>query len=199
MHRLRSRKVRVLHSFEEKPESGQTAILQYPHPKLAAKAEPVADFNDAIKTLVNDMAETMYAAPGVGLAANQVGILKRIVVIDITDDNSDLLVFINPEIIETKGDLVDHEEGCLSLKGLYEHVKRPGQVRVHAQNIEGEPFELECTGLLAVCIQHEVDHLNGIVFIDHLSQLKKQRACTKLRKLRREDREREKDKEKEHV
>ena len=99
-------------------------ILQYPHPKLAAKAEPVADFNDAIKTLVNDMAETMYAAPGVGLAANQVGILKRIVVIDITDDNSDLLVFINPEIIETKGDLVDHEEGCLSLKGLYEHVKR---------------------------------------------------------------------------
>lgn len=174
-------------------------ILQYPHPKLAAKAEPVADFNDAIKTLVNDMAETMYAAPGVGLAANQVGILKRIVVIDITDDNSDLLVFINPEIIETKGDLVDHEEGCLSLKGLYEHVKRPGQVRVHTQNIEGEPFELECTGLLAVCIQHEVDHLNGIVFIDHLSQLKKQRACTKLRKLRREDREREKDKEKEHV
>lgn len=174
-------------------------ILQYPHPKLAAKAEPVADFNDAIKTLVNDMAETMYAAPGVGLAANQVGILKRIVVIDITDDNSDLLVFINPEIIETKGDLVDHEEGCLSLKGLYEHVKRPGQVRVHAQNIEGEPFELECTGLLAVCIQHEVDHLNGIVFIDHLSQLKKQRASTKLRKLRREDREREKDKEKEHV
>lgn len=174
-------------------------ILQYPHPKLAAKAEPVADFNDAIKTLVNDMAETMYAAPGVGLAANQVGILKRIVVIDITDDNSDLLVFINPEIIETKGDLVDHEEGCLSLKGLYEHVKRPGQVRVHAQNIKGETFELECTGLLAVCIQHEVDHLNGIVFIDHLSQLKKQRACTKLRKLRREDREREKDKEKEHV
>ena len=109
-------------------------ILQYPHPKLAAKAEPVADFNDAIKTLVNDMAETMYAAPGVGLAANQVGILKRIVVIDITDDNSDLLVFINPEIIETKGDLVDHEEGCLSLKGLYEHVKRPGQVRVHAHS-----------------------------------------------------------------
>lgn len=172
-------------------------ILQYPHPRLAAKAEPIENVNDAIRTLASDMAETMYAAPGVGLAANQVGILKRIVVIDITDDHSGLLTLINPELIESSGELVDHEEGCLSLKGLYEHVKRPEQVRVRALNLEGEPFEITCTGLLAVCVQHEMDHLDGIVFIDHLSQLKKSRACTKLRKLRREDREREREKQEE--
>lgn len=169
-------------------------ILQYPNEKLAAKAEPITVFNDAIRTLAADMAETMYAAPGVGLAANQVGILKRIVVIDVTDDQSNLITLINPELIEAKGEIVDHEEGCLSLKGLYEHVKRPNEVRVRAQNLDGEWFELECQGLLAICVQHEMDHLDGVVFIDHLSQLKKQRACTKLRKLRREEREKEREK-----
>jgi len=134
------------------------------------------------------------AAPGVVLAANQVGILKRIIVIDVTDDKTGLRVLCNPEIIEASEELQDHEEGCLSLKGLYEHVKRPAHVRVRAQDATGKEIELDCTGLLAVCVQHEMDHLDGIVFIDHLSMLKKQRACTKLRKLRREEREKEKEK-----
>ncbi len=169
-------------------------VLQYPHPALASKAERIDVFDEDLRRLAADMAETMYAAPGVGLAANQIGILKRIIVIDVTDDKSNLLVLCNPEIIEASEELQDHEEGCLSLKGLYEHVKRPAHVRVRAQDAEGKEFELDCTGLLAVCVQHEMDHLDGIVFIDHLSMLKKQRACTKLRKLRREEREKEKEK-----
>lgn len=169
-------------------------VLQYPHPALAAKAERIDVFDEDLQRLAADMAETMYAAPGVGLAANQVGILKRIIVIDVTDDKTGLRVLCNPEIIEASEELQDHEEGCLSLKGLYEHVKRPAHVRVRAQDATGKEIELDCTGLLAVCVQHEMDHLDGIVFIDHLSMLKKQRACTKLRKLRREERETEKEK-----
>ncbi|WP_295477105.1 peptide deformylase [Sutterella sp.] len=174
-------------------------VIQYPHPVLAAKAERIEVFDEDLKRLAADMAETMYAAPGVGLAANQVGVLRRIVVIDVTDDKTGLLVLCNPEIIEKSEELQDHEEGCLSLKGLYEHVKRPAQVRVRAQNADGKTFELDCSGLLAVCVQHELDHLDGVVFIDHLSLLKKQRACTKLRKLRREEREKEKEKEQERA
>ncbi len=162
-------------------------ILQYPHPILAATAEAVAEFNDELKQLAADMAETMYAAPGVGLAANQVGVLKRIVVIDISEEGNDLRVLVNPEIVWRSSEEVSREEGCLSLKGLYEHVARPREVRVQARDLSGAPIEFHASGLLAVCVQHETDHLNGTVFIDRLSRLKKDRACTKLRKLRREE------------
>jgi len=135
------------------------------------------------------MAETMYAAPGVGLAANQVGSLKRIVVIDITDEKNNLLVLVNPYIKSHTEELAEFEEGCLSLKGLYEKVSRPDGVTVCAQDLDGKPFEIEATGLLAVCLQHELDHLDGTVFIDHLSRLKKDRAKTKLRKLRKNDKQ----------
>lgn len=164
-------------------------IVSYPDPVLAATAERVEVFDEELRQLADDMAETMYAAPGVGLAANQVGVLKRIIVVDVTDDQTRLLKLVNPEIAWTSETLADHEEGCLSLKGLYEHVKRPDEVIVKAQSVTGEPIEIKAEGLLAVCLQHEIDHLNGIVFIDHLSRLKKDRACTKLKKLRRRERE----------
>ena len=151
-------------------------IIQYPDPVLAAKAESVTEFNDSLRKLAADMAETMYAAPGVGLAANQVGSLKRIVVIDITDEKNNLLVLVNPYIKSHTEELAEFEEGCLSLKGLYEKVSRPDGVTVCAQDLDGKPFEIEATGLLAVCLQHELDHLDGTVFIDHLSRLKKDRA-----------------------
>ena len=162
-------------------------IIQYPDPVLAATAEPVTDFNDELRKLAADMAETMYAAPGVGLAANQVGSLKRIVVIDVTDEKNDLLVLVNPRIKSHTDQLAECEEGCLSLKGLYEKISRPDGVTVCAQDLDGKSFEIEATGLLAVCLQHELDHLDGTVFIDHLSRLKKDRAKTKLRKLRKND------------
>lgn len=162
-------------------------ILQYPHPILEQKAEKVVDFNEKLKQLAQDMADTMYKAPGVGLAANQVGVLLRIVVIDVSEDNSDLRVLVNPEIVEQSNTCIPHEEGCLSLKGYYDTVKRPDFVKVKAQDLNGQPFEFEATGLLAVCVQHEIDHLNGIVFIDHLSRLKKDRARTKLKKLRHQE------------
>ncbi len=164
-------------------------IVSYPDPVLAATAERVEVFDEELRQLADDMAETMYAAPGVGLAANQVGVLKRIIVVDVTDDQTGLLKLVNPEIAWTSETLADHEEGCLSLKGLYEHVKRPDEVIVKAQSVTGEPIEIKAEGLLAVCLQHEIDHLNGIVFIDHLSRLKKDRACTKLKKLRRREHE----------
>lgn len=160
-------------------------IIQYPHPTLAAKALPVTEFDDALKTLAADMLETMYEAPGVGLAANQVNVLRRLVVIDVSEDKSGQMVLVNPEILGKSDDLTDHEEGCLSLKGLYEHVKRPSRVKVRAQDLDGNPFEFEAEGILATCVQHELDHLDGVVFIDHLSRMKKERACTKLVKLRR--------------
>lgn len=161
-------------------------IVQYPDPVLSSVALPVTDFNDQLKQLVNDMAQTMYAAPGVGLAANQVGVLKKVVVIDISEEKNQLKVLINPQIIEASGEEILYEEGCLSLAGLYEKVKRPNHVRVRAQNINGEYFEYEADGLLAICSQHEIDHLSGTVFIDHLSRLKKDRACVKLRKIKQE-------------
>ena len=129
-------------------------ILQYPHPTLAANAEPVTEFNDELKELATNMAETMYAAPGVGLAANQVGVLKRIIVIDVSEESNELRVFVNPQVIAHSDELEEFEEGCLSLKGLYEKVKRPERVTVRAQDLDGNPFELEADGLLAVCVQH---------------------------------------------
>ncbi len=161
-------------------------IVQYPDPRLAAKAEPVTVFDDALKTLASDMAETMYNAPGVGLAATQVGKLIRMVVIDISEGKNALRVFVNPEIIERSEELKECEEGCLSLPGLYEKVKRPSRVTVKAQDLDGKSFTLECDELLSVCVQHELDHLDGIVFIDHLSQLKKSRAAAKLAKRKKE-------------
>lgn len=162
-------------------------IVQYPNVALSSRAEPVTEFNEELKQLAADMTETMYAAPGVGLAANQVGVLKRIVVIDVSEDKSDLKVLVNPSVVEHSDTLKDYEEGCLSLKGLYEHVKRPDHVRIRAQDLDGNPVEFEAEGILAVCVQHEIDHLDGVVFIDHLSRLKKDRACQKLRKLRLND------------
>ena len=168
-------------------------IVQYPNVALSSRAEPVTEFNEELQQLAADMTETMYAAPGVGLAANQVGVLKRIVVIDVSEDKSGLKVLVNPSIVEHSDTLKDYEEGCLSLKGLYEHVKRPDHVRVRAQDLDGNPVEFEAEGILAVCVQHESDHLDGGVFIDHLSRLKKDRACRKLRKLRLNDKRKAQD------
>lgn len=164
-------------------------IIQYPDPVLSAKAEPIEEITEDIRRLAADMAETMYEAPGVGLAANQVGVLKRIIVIDVTEERDSLLTLVNPEIVETSETLVECEEGCLSLKGLYEKVKRPDEVTVKYTDLDGNEQTISATGLLAVCLQHEIDHLDGLVFIDHLSMLKKTRARTKLQKLRRQDRQ----------
>lgn len=150
-------------------------ILHYPDKRLRNKGLPVTDFGPELERLVEDMAETMYAAPGVGLAAPQIGVSKRIFIIDVAtgdDQPSDLRVFINPEIIELVGTLI-FEEGCLSFPGVHEEVKRAERVSVRAQDITGAFFELEADGLLAVAIQHENDHLNGELMIDHLSLLKR--------------------------
>ena len=156
-------------------------ILRYPDPRLHTKASPVAAVDDSIRKLVNDMAETMYEAPGIGLAATQVDVHKRVVVIDVTEDKSDLQVFINPEIFERSGEQVC-EEGCLSVPGIYDKVTRAEKIKVRALNQQGEAFELEAEGLLAVCVQHEVDHLDGKVFVEYLSQLKQGRIRTRLQK-----------------
>jgi len=160
-------------------------ILEYPDARLKRIASPVTEFTPAIKKLVNDMAETMYDAPGIGLAATQVDVHKRVIVIDVSQDKSDLKVFINPEIIEADGEIVG-EEGCLSVPQYYDNVRRAAHVKVRAQDASGTPFELEATELLAVCIQHEMDHLKGIVFVDHLSQLKQMRVKSKMIKRHRE-------------
>jgi len=141
----------------------------------------VAEVTDEIRQLVSDMAETMYAAPGIGLAATQVNFHQRIVVIDISEDKSGLMAFINPEILEKSGEQVC-EEGCLSVPGIYEKVTRAAEVKVRALNAKGERFELDAEGLLAVCIQHEIDHLDGKVFVEYLSALKQNRIKTKLAK-----------------
>ncbi len=156
-------------------------ILRYPDPRLHTRAQPVTVVDDSIRQLVRDMAETMYEAPGIGLAATQVNVHKRLVVIDISEDKSGLVALINPEILERSGEQVC-EEGCLSVPGIYESVKRAERVRVRALNEQGEPFEFEAEGLLAVCVQHEIDHLDGKVFVEYLSPLKLGRIKTKLAK-----------------
>lgn len=160
-------------------------ILKYPDARLHTKAKPVTEFNDQLRQLVQDMAETMYAAPGIGLAATQVNVHQRVVVVDISEDKSGLMAFINPEIIERDGEQV-YEEGCLSVPGIHEKVTRSATVKVRALNEKGEKFVLEADGLLAVCLQHELDHLNGIVFVEHLSRLKQNRIRTKLIKQNRD-------------
>lgn len=158
-------------------------ILRYPDPRLKTVATPVTQFDDKLAKLAQDMAETMYDAPGVGLAATQVNVHKRLIVVDCSEDKSGLIVFVNPEIIEASKESKTYEEGCLSVPGVYEKVDRPDTVRVRAQNVKGEFFEIDCDELLAVCIQHEIDHLNGKVFVEYLSQLKQTRIKTKLKKL----------------
>jgi peptide deformylase len=156
-------------------------ILRYPDPRLHTRAAPVREVNDEIRQLVADMAETMYEAPGIGLAATQVNVHKRVVVIDVSEDKSALLALINPEIIARSGEQVC-EEGCLSVPGIYDKVSRAETVRVRALDQQGKTFELDAEGLLAVCIQHELDHLEGKVFVEYLSQLKQTRIKGKLAK-----------------
>jgi peptide deformylase len=159
----------------------QLNILEYPDPRLKKVATAVAAVTPDIQKLVRDMAETMYAAPGVGLAATQVNVHKRVIVIDVSEARDDLKVFINPEIVTREGAL-ETEEGCLSVPGYYDKVTRAAKVTVRAQNERGEPFELAVEGTLAVCIQHEMDHLLGKVFVEYLSPLKRARLAAKLRK-----------------
>lgn len=156
-------------------------ILEFPDPRLKKVATPVAAVTPEIQKLVRDMAETMYAAPGVGLAATQVNVHKRVIVIDISTTRDELLVLINPEIIASEGE-IETEEGCLSVPGYYDKVTRASKVTVRAQNERGEPFERDVEGTLAVCIQHEIDHLSGKVFVEYLSPLKRARLAAKLRK-----------------
>jgi peptide deformylase len=162
-------------------------ILHYPDPKLHTVARPVQAVDARIRKLVDDMAETMYAAPGIGLAATQVNVHERVIVIDISETHDALRVFINPEIIAQSG-RAEGEEGCLSLPGIFDKVTRAEKVTVRALDRNGESFELAAEGLLAVCIQHEMDHLMGKVFVDYLSSLKRQRIKSKLAKQSREHR-----------
>jgi len=160
-------------------------ILVYPDNRLRQRAEPVTDFTPELEELVANMAETMYAAPGIGLAAIQVNVPKRVVVMDLSEDKSALQVFINPEITPLEG-VQEHEEGCLSVPGVFASVERVERVRIRAQDLKGEPFEIETDGLLSVCIQHEVDHLDGKVFVDYLSRMKQDRVRKKLLKEQKE-------------
>jgi peptide deformylase len=160
-------------------------ILKYPDPRLHRIAKPVRQVDDRIRQLVRDMAETMYAAPGVGLAASQVDVHERIIVIDVSDTHDQLQVFINPEIVGASLERKIYEEGCLSVPGVYDEVDRPDRVTVRALNEKGEPFELKCEGLLAVCIQHEIDHLDGKVFVQYLSRLKQSRIRSRMLKAER--------------
>ncbi|MGZ8262807.1 MAG: peptide deformylase [Burkholderiales bacterium] len=156
-------------------------ILHYPDPRLHKKAAPVTQVDNRIRQLIKDLAETMYAAPGIGLAATQVDVHERVIVLDVSEDRTQLHAFVNPVILETEGE-AENEEGCLSVPGIFDKVRRAARVKVRALSPEGEPFVLEAEGLLAVCIQHEIDHLEGRVFVEYLSRLKQQRIAAKLRK-----------------
>lgn len=157
-------------------------VLCYPDPRLHKVAKPVAQVDARIKKIVADMADTMYEAPGVGLAATQVDIHERIVVIDVSDEQNELRVFINPEIIWSSPEKKSWREGCLSVPEFYDEVERPSQIRVRALDLDGKEFEIEADGLLAVCLQHELDHLQGKVFVEYLSLLKRTRISQKLKK-----------------
>lgn len=160
-------------------------ILHFPDPALKKVSTPVETVDDEIRVLVDDMLETMYEAPGIGLAAPQVGVLNRVIVVDITEDKSEPMVLINPELVETRG-VEQMEEGCLSVPGIYEPVERADWIRVRALDREGVEFDMETDGLKAVCIQHEIDHLDGKLFVDYLSPLKRNRIQKKMEKQRRQ-------------
>lgn len=159
-------------------------ILQYPDPRLHTVAEPVTTFDGTLRKLVADMAETMYAAPGVGLAATQVDVHRQVIVVDVSENHDALRELINPVILEGAGES-DLEEGCLSVPGVYDRIPRYSRILVEARNVKGETFRLEADGLLAVCIQHEMDHLKGRVFVEYLSKLKQSRIAAKMRKQQR--------------
>ena len=161
-------------------------ILEYPDPRLRTRARPVEVVDEGIRRLVADMFETMYAAPGVGLAATQVDVHQRVIVMDVSEDKNQPIALVNPEIIE-RTEVATGEEGCLSVPGFTESVERAARVRIRALDPQGKPFELEADGLLAVCIQHEMDHLEGKLFVDYLSELKRQRIRRKLEKSARRD------------
>jgi len=160
-------------------------ILRYPDTRLHKIAAPVEEINESIRALVADMAETMYAAPGVGLAATQVDVHKRVIVIDASETRDKLLTLINPEILAASG-VADCEEGCLSVPGIYEKIARAEHIAVRAVGVDGQTFTMEAEGLLAVCIQHEMDHLEGRVFVEYLSRLKQTRIRAKLQKQQRQ-------------
>jgi peptide deformylase len=162
------------------------SILRYPDPRLHKVARPVTAFDARLKRLIDDMAQTMYDAPGVGLAATQVDVHEQLIVIDISETHDDLRVFINPQILWASPEKQVYDEGCLSVPGIYDGVERPARVKVRALNADGKPFELEADGLLAVCIQHEMDHLKGKVFVEYLSPLKRNRIKIKMLKEERE-------------
>ena len=157
-------------------------ILEYPDPRLRTVATPVTTFDTVLRRLVADMAETMYAAPGIGLAATQVDRHIQLIVIDVSESKDQLRVFVNPQITWASEETAMCEEGCLSVPSIYDEVRRPARVRVRAQDADGKSFELDCEGLLAVCVQHEMDHLSGRVFVDYLSALKQDRIRNKLKK-----------------
>ena len=161
------------------------SILHYPDPRLRNKAKPVTEVDDTIRALVDDMFETMYQAPGIGLAAPQVNVSKRVIVIDISEDRNAPLCLINPEIVQQEG-IEIMEEGCLSVPGIYEPVERAQQIRVRALGRDGKRLDMQVDDILAVCIQHEIDHLEGKLFVDYLSELKRQRIRKKLEKQRRQ-------------
>ena len=156
-------------------------IRRFPDPRLHTVAAPVAEVDDTIRRLIDDMAETMYEAPGIGLAATQVDVHRRVVVIDVSEERTELLALVNPVIVARSGEQVC-EEGCLSVPGVYDKVSRAERVTVEALDRQGKPFSLDAEGLLAVCIQHEIDHLDGKVFVEYLSLLKQNRIKTKLAK-----------------
>ena len=161
-------------------------ILEFPDSRLRTRAVPVTVVDDRIKALVDNMFDTMYAAPGIGLAASQVDVHERVIVIDLSEDHSDPRVFINPEITVIDETLGTYDEGCLSVPGFYDDVERPAQCRVAFLDYDGKAQELACDGLLATCIQHEMDHLEGIVFLDRLSRLKRQMVLKKIAKAERD-------------
>lgn len=161
-------------------------ILEFPDPRLRLKAKPVTAVDNRLRALIADMFDTMYAAPGIGLAATQVDVQEQIVVMDVSENKAEPLVFINPKVEILSEDLQEYEEGCLSVPGFYESVSRPSRIRVEALDKTGAPFEMIADGLLAICIQHELDHLEGKLFVDYLSPLKRQRIKAKLEKLHRQ-------------
>jgi peptide deformylase len=163
----------------------QLQILEFPDPRLRTRAQPVTHVDTTLRTLIDDMFETMYAAPGIGLAATQVNVAKRLLVMDISERRDEPLVLINPQILAREG-VEETEEGCLSVPGVFDKVTRAEKIRVRALDRDGKPIEFEADGLLAVCIQHEIDHLDGKLFVDYLSELKRTRIRKKLEKERKE-------------
>ena len=157
-------------------------ILEFPNPNLRKIAVPVTSFDNDLKCLIDNMFETMYEANGIGLAATQVDVHKRLLVLDVSEERNDPQVFVNPTIDVIESELSDYDEGCLSVPGFYETVSRPKKIKVSAQDKEGSQFEIEADGVLSVCIQHEIDHLDGKLFVDYLSSLKRNRIIDKLQK-----------------